>query len=323
MTDEIQKNTENISNISKVDTAIKVYDLLIVGGGIAGITAAIYAARKEMTFAIIAPEFGGEIANTPYVENYPGFESISGRELADKFVAHMKHFNVEIIEDAVTLVSRENDIFNVTTYGGTYLSKTIIWATGSKYKALGVPGEIEMLGRGITYCSICDGPFYKNKVVAVVGAGNNGLTSAIYMKSIAKKVYVISKYPTLKGDPVLIDTLLKDGDVEVIYSAKPTKINGDKKVESILLDVNGVEKKLVVEGVIVNIGYVPIVESIKNIVELNSFNYLEVDSKCMTKTKGFFAAGDVVYNPYKQLVISASNGATAALGVYDYLSILK
>jgi alkyl hydroperoxide reductase subunit F len=316
------ENQIDVNNADAIKTS-KVYDLLIVGGGIAGITAAIYAARKEMTFAIIAPEFGGEIANTTYVENYPGFSNIAGRELADKFVAHMKQFNVEIIEDAVTLVSKENDIFTITTYGGKYLSKTLIWATGSKYKELGVPGEVEMLGRGVTYCSICDGPLYKNKIVAVVGAGNNGLTSAIYMKSLARKVYLISKYPTIKGDPVLIDKLLADTNVEIIYSAKPTRIKGDKRVEAMILNVNGEEKELIIEGIIVNVGYTPIVEPIKNIVELNSFGYLDVDVKGMTKTKGFFAAGDVVYNPYKQLVISASNGAVAALGVYDYLSSLK
>lgn len=312
--------TENQANQTSEN---KVYDLLIVGGGIAGITAAIYAARKEMTFAIISPEFGGEIMNTTFVENYPGFDNISGIDLASKFVAHMKHFNVEIIEDAVTQVVKEQDRFVVTTYSGKYLSKTLIWATGSKYKELGIPGEQEMLGRGVTYCSICDGPLYKNKVVAVVGAGNNGLTSAIYMKTIAKKVYLISKYPTLKGDPVLIDKLIKDENVEIIYSAKPISIKGDKRVEALLLEINGSQKELPVEGIIVNVGYNPIVEPIKNVVELNQYGYVDVDAKGMTKTVGFFAAGDVVYNPYKQLVISASNGATAALGVYDYLSTLK
>jgi len=304
-------------------TETKVYDLLIIGGGIAGITAAIYAARKEMSFAIIAPEFGGEIANTTFVENYPGFESINGRELADKFVAHMKHFNVEIIEDVVTLVTKQENNFVITAYGGKYLTKTLIWATGSKYKELKISGEQEMLGRGVTYCSICDGPLYKNKVVAVVGAGNNGLTSAIYMKTIAKKVYLISKYPTLKGDPILVEKLIKDSNVEIIYSAQPRSIKGDKKVTAIVLNINGAEKELPIEGVIVNVGYTPITEPIKNVIELNSFGYIDVDIKGMTKTEGFFAAGDVVYNPYKQLVISASNGAIAALGAYDYLSTLK
>ncbi|MGV8086667.1 MAG: NAD(P)/FAD-dependent oxidoreductase [Candidatus Woesearchaeota archaeon] len=300
----------------------KVYDLLIVGGGVAGITAAIYAARKEMKFAIIAPEFGGEIMNTTFVENYPGFENISGIDLAEKFVSHMKHFNVEIIEDAVTEVTKEEN-FVVTTYGGKYFSKTLIWATGSKYKELGIPGEKEMLGRGITYCSICDGPLYKNKVVAVVGAGNNGLTSAIYMKTLAKKVYLISKYPSLKGDPVLVDKLLKDSNVEVIYSAKTLSVKGDKRVEAIMLDINGQQKELPVEGIIVNVGYNPIVEPVKNIVALNPFGYIDTDQKGMTKTQGFFAAGDVVYNPYKQLVISASDGCKAALGAYDYLTSAK
>ena len=299
--------------------ANKMYDLLIVGGGIAGITAAIYAARKEMKFAIISPEFGGEIMNTSYVENWPGIKSISGRELADKYVEHMKSLNVEIIEDAVTEVKHDK-YFWVTTYGGVYESKTLIWATGSRYKELGVPGEGELRGRGVTYCSICDGPLFKNKIVAVIGAGNNALTSAIYMANIAKKVYVLARSEKIRGDPVLLDALKSHLNVEIVVNAKVKSINGEKKVVSITLE-NGSHVEL--DGVIINIGYIPITEPIKNIVELNEFEYVEVNSKNMTTLQGLFAAGDVVFNPYKQLVISASDGAKAALGAYDYLSTLK
>ena len=296
-----------------------MYDLLIVGGGIAGITAAIYAARKEMSFAIISPEFGGEIVNTTFVENWPGIKSISGRELANGFYEHMKSLNVEIIEDAVTAVTYDNH-FLVTTYGGVYESKTLIWATGSRYKDLGVPGEGELRGRGVTYCSICDGPLYKNKTVAVVGAGNNALTSAIYMANIAKKVYILARSDKIRGDPVLLDALKSHLNVEIVVNARIKSINGDKKVVSVTLD-NGQHVEL--DGVIINIGYIPITDPIKEIVELNELGYVEVDSKNMTKLSGLFAAGDVVFNPYKQLVISASDGAIAALGAYDYLSTLK
>jgi alkyl hydroperoxide reductase subunit F len=305
----------------------KTYDLLIIGGGIAGITAAIYAARKEMTFAIIAPEFGGEIASTTFVENYPGFMNIEGKALAELFVNHMKKFNVEMIEDAVTQVNVEkennHDIFWVTTYGGTYKSRTLIWATGSKYKSLGVPGEEEFKSRGVTYCSICDGPLFKGKDVAVVGAGNNGLTSAIYMASIAKKVYVLNRSEKIRGDPVLLDRLKTFHNVEIINNSKLKKILGERKVTSMNIDINGIEKSIPVDGVIINVGYTPITDPIKDIVPLDNFGYLEVSEKKMTKVEGFFAAGDVVNNPYKQLVISASDGAIAALGVYDYLSAMK
>lgn len=297
----------------------KVYDLLIVGGGVAGITAAIYAARKEMTFAIIAPEFGGEIMNTTYVENWPGIKSITGKELAENYVNHMKSLNVEIIEDFVTEVKRDTN-FKITTYGGVYESKTVIWATGSKYKELNVSGEKEMLGRGVTYCSICDGPLYKNKIVAIVGAGNVGLTSAIYMSNIAQKVYIINRSEQIRGDPVLIDQLKSKSNVEIIYNSKVKSINGDKKVVSVTLDN---DKELAVEGVLINIGYTPVTDLIKDIVSLNQYGYLEVDSKNMTSLPGFFAAGDVVFNPYKQLVISASDGCKAALGAYDYLTSAK
>jgi NADH-dependent peroxiredoxin subunit F len=297
----------------------KIYDLLIVGGGLAGIAAAIYAARKEMKFAIISPEFGGEIANTTYVENYPGFASIDGKELAQKYVDHMKSFeNLEIIEDAVTEVKKDGNLFWVTTYGGSFKSKTVIWATGSKYKSLNVPGEEELKSRGVTYCSTCDGPLFKNKTVVVVGAGNSGLTSAIYMKDIAKHVYLLNKNPAIKGDPVLVDRL-KDPKVTIINNSKTKKIVGEKKVESITIDNNGKEESIQVDGVIVNVGYLPITEPIKGMIEVDSFGYLSTDNKQMTKIPGFFAAGDVVNNPYKQLVVSASDGCVAALGAYDYL----
>jgi NADH-dependent peroxiredoxin subunit F len=299
--------------------ANKMYDLLIVGGGIAGITAAIYAARKEMSFAIISPEFGGEIMNTTFVENWPGIKSISGRDLADMYVEHMKSFGVEIIEDAVTDV-KFDEHFLVTTYGGVYESKILIWATGSRYKELEVSGEGEFRGRGVTYCSICDGPLYKNKTVAVVGAGNNALTSAIYMSNIAKKVYLLVRSDRIRGDPILLDSLKSKLNVEIILNAKIKSINGDKKVTSIMLE-NGQHVDL--DGVIINIGYIPITDPIKEIVELNKLGYIEVNSKNMSKLKGLFAAGDVVFNEYKQLVISASDGAKAALGAYDYLATLR
>jgi len=297
-----------------------VYDLIIVGGGLAGITAAIYAARKEMKFAIISPELGGEIQNTTYVENWPGIKSIDGKELANNYVEHLKSFNVEIIEDAVTEVKKENNIFIIKTYGNTYESKTVLWATGSKYRELGAKGEQEFKSRGVTYCSTCDGPLFKNKIVAVVGAGNNGLTSAIYMADLASKVYLVNKNPVLKGDPILADKLISHPKVEIVNNAKVKEIKGDKLVTSIILEDN---REIEVQGIIINVGYTPITEPIKALVQLDAYGYLAVDNKGMTSTEGLFAAGDVVNNPYKQLAISAGQGCTASLGIYDYLSTKK
>lgn len=300
-----------------------MYDLIIVGGGLAGITAAIYAARKEMNFLIISPEFGGEIVNTPYVENWPGIKHINGMELAQTYVDHMKSLNVHIVEDFVTEVQKEGEAFTVKTYGETFQAKTVLWATGSKYRELKVPGEEQFKGRGVTYCSTCDGPLFKNKTVAVVGAGNNGLTSAIYMSNIAKKVYIINKNPALKGDAILAEKLLNNEKVEIIHNARVKEIHGDKLVNAITITTPDGEKNIALEGVIVNIGYVPITDPIKNVVELDPLGYVAVDNKKMTKVPGLFAAGDVVNNPYKQLVISAGDGCTAALGAFDYLSMRK
>jgi len=297
-----------------------MYDLIIVGGGLAGITAAIYAARKEMNFIIISPEFGGEIANTPYVENWPGEKHIGGMELAQKYFEHMKSLNVNIVEDIVTEIKKEGEKFVVKTYEKTFESKTVIWATGSKYRELKVPGEEKFKGRGVTYCSTCDGPLFKGKTVAVVGAGNNGLTSAIYMSEIAEKVYLINKNPIIKGDAILAEKLINNKKVEIIHNARIKEIRGEKLVTGITIITPEGEKNINLQGVIVNVGYTPITEPIKNLVHLDPSGYVSVDAKKMTHVPGFFAAGDVVNNPYKQLVISASDGCTAALGAYDYLS---
>ncbi len=301
----------------------EMYDLIIVGGGLAGITAAIYAARKEMNFIIISPEFGGEIANTPYVENWPGVKSIGGMELAQNYVEHMKSLNVKIVEDFVTEVHKDGEYFSIKTYNDTFQTKTVIWATGSKYRELKVPGEEQFKGRGVTYCSTCDGPLFKNKTVAVVGAGNNGLTSTIYMSNIAKKVYLINKNPRLKGDPILAEKIINDSNVEILNESRVKEIHGDKIVKRITVTINGEEKELDVDGVIINVGYIPITDLIKDIVTLDALGYVPVGQNKMTSVNGFFAAGDVVNNPSKQLVISASDGCIATLGAFDYLSMKK
>ena len=295
-----------------------MYDLIIVGGGLAGITAAIYAARKEMNFILIAPELGVEIQNTPSVENWPGIKNIDGRELAENYAEHMKSLGVKVIEDEVTEV-KKGAFFTVKTYENSYESKTVIWATGSKYRELGAKGEQEFKSRGVTYCSICDGPLFKNKIVAVIGAGNNGLTSTIYMADIAKKVYLINKNPQIKGDAILAEKIINNTKIEIINMAKVTEIKGEKLVQSITFDSG---QELDVQGVIINVGYTPITAPIKEIVELEN-GYLATNQKQMTKTEGLFAAGDVVNNPYKQLAISAGQGCAAALGVYDYLNGMK
>lgn len=300
-----------------------MYELIIVGGGPAAMTAAIYAARKELKFALIAPELGGEIVNTSHVENYPGQISITGRELAKSFAEHMKSFNIEHIEDAVTNVKKEGDIFKVKTYGSTYKSKTILWATGSNYRSLNIPGEGELRSRGVTYCSICDGPLFKKKTVAVIGTGNSALTSVIYMLDIAKKVYLVGRSAAIRADAMMVDKAKADPKLEILYNSTVRSINGEKRVESITILENGSEKTIPVDGVIINIGHTPITEPIKDIVPLDPSGYAVVDAHNMTSVKGLFAAGDVVNVPYKQIVIATGQGATAALGAYDYVKTLK
>jgi thioredoxin-disulfide reductase len=297
-----------------------MYDLIIIGGGPGGITAAIYAARKQLKFAIIYKEIGGEVAKTTVIENYTGYKSVTGQELATLFEEHMKTYSPEIIEDEVVNVERTGKIFKVTTHEKVLDTKTVILSTGAVPKMMNIPGEKEFASRGVSWCAICDAPLFSGKDVAVIGAGNTGLTSTLSLLDIANKVYLISKYKDPKADEVMVAKAKKNPKLEIVEEGMTKSINGSKFVESIIVQTPTGERTIPVQGVFINIGYTPNTRCLKGIVNLDNFGSIIVDANNMTNVPGIFACGDVTDAPYKQILIAAAAGANALLGAYDYIS---
>ena len=301
-----------------------VYDLLILGGGPAAMTAAVYAARKMMKVAVLTDEFGGQLGETTEIENYMGFQMISGQELVQKFVEHMKSFNVPSAQgEKVKEVTHDGDRFKATLESGTaYTSQTVIMATGKRYKTLNIPGEKEFAGRGVSYCEICDAPFFKGKKVVVAGGGNSGFTAAMDLMRIAGDVTVINHSPGWKADRVLFDPVRKNPNVTLLDNHEIESIEGTTKVTAVhVVDNSSGEKKAIpADGIFVEIGGVPNSGPVRGLAKLTEYRELMIDCRCRTSVEGLFGAGDVTTVPYKQVVVSAGEGAKAALSAYDYLA---
>lgn len=318
-------------NVSKIleDSKVKVldatvlYDVLIIGGGPAGLTAAVYAMRKGLNAGIIGTLLGGMVINTTSIENYMGFKYVQGADLMDRFVEQVKQFEIGLRERAiVTKIADYKGIKEVTLKdGSTFMAKTLIVATGKFPLMLNVPGEARLSGSGVSYCTTCDAPLYKDKVVAVVGGGNSGIEEAIDAAHFAKKVYVIETAETLKADKVLIDALMEMGNAEMLVSHSVKEIIGEKKVEAVVINdanMNNV-KEIKIDGIFISIGLKPNSGFIKDLVEVNQLGEIIVDCNCRTNRDGIFAAGDVTTVPYKQIIIASGEGAKAALSANDFL----
>jgi thioredoxin-disulfide reductase len=306
----------------------KIYDLIIIGGGPAGITAGIYALRQKMKTLMITKDFGGQLnRKAVMIENFPGFPEISGLELNQKFVSHLKKYPIEIELDEVMKVEKENEIFKIKTKNEKeFYSKALIVASGVVSRTLGVKGEKEFLGKGLSYCAICDGYFFNGKTVAVIGGGNSGFEAAIFLSKLAKKIYILEISNQVRADKENQEIVEKIGKVEIILNAKVEEIKGDNFVKSLVYrDLISKElKELPVEGVFIEIGNVPATSFVKDLVDLNEKGEIIVDFQTMaTKTPGLFSAGDCNAGKYKQIVISAGEGAKAALSAYDYLQKIK
>ena len=314
-----------------------MYDLIIIGGSAAGSSAAVYAARRKLNFKIVTLDTGGEVALSGEVGNWPGILSIQGFELAQKFTEHVKSYGVEIDEgwkiEKITPVKKHYLLTAANGAGETkeIETKSMIIASGIHPRRLDVPGEKELDHKGITYCTVCDGPLFKNKTTVTVGSGNSALESALMMAGIAKKVYVLSKFPNTpeqnggfpKGENILIEKLKSLPNVEIIYEATTTAIVGDTKVASIKYkDGKGKKQDLAVEGVMVHIGQIPNSQFV-NGVEKNKMGEIIVDKKCRTSLPGVFAAGDVTDVAYKQIGIAAGQGIIAALATIEYINMWK
>jgi len=309
------------SRFEPVDTS-KVYDVVIIGGGPAGLTAAVYCMRKGVSVALVAKHAGGQVADTSGIENYMGYRYINGLELVDKFKSQVLQFSISYDEGGDVEAIEDGAIKSVLLKDGRIIKgKTLIIASGKRWKKLGVPGEVELTGKGVAYCSICDAPFFAGKKVAVVGGGNSGVEAAIDLAKVAGEVFVIQNLDRLTADKILVDKLNSFGNVRFIYKTVVRQIKGVSSVESIVLENTGSLQKteLAVDGIFIEIGLEPNSDFVKGVLELNSSGEIIVDCACRTSVNGIFAAGDVTSVPFKQIIIAAGEGAKAALSACEYL----
>jgi alkyl hydroperoxide reductase subunit F len=304
-----------------------IYDLIIIGGGPAGIAAGIYSARQRLNVLLISKDFGGQMARKAVaIENYPGFEEISGLELIQKFEKHLKKQKIEIKKDEVVKLEKIGEEFSILTKSkNKFNSKTVIIASGGDPRPLEVPREKEFIGRGVSYCSLCDGPLFSNKNIAIIGGGNSAFETAISLSNIVKKIYILETGSEIKADAENQEKVQKTAKAEIITNAFLKEIKGKKFVDSIVYQngKTGENITLAVEGVFVEIGSQPATSFIKDLVEFNERDEVKVDFETFkTKTPGLFAAGDVNIGKYKQIITACGEGTKAALAACDYLQSL-
>lgn len=300
-----------------------MYDLIIIGGGPAGITAGIYAARKKLNTLLISQDFVGQTGNALGIENYTGFKEIRGLELIKKFKEHLEKFEISIGEyEEVKELKKRNNFFEVTTDRRKYSAKTVIIASGRNPKLLGVPGEKELLGNGVSYCVTCDEITFEGKIAAVVGGGYAGLEAALELAHFCSFVYVLEFTPNVTADEVVIKKVNDSKKIKVITNAEIKQIKGKDFVNSIVYKDRRSNKlrQISVDGIFIEIGSVPSVDFVKGLVEFSEENEIKIDPRtCATKTPGLFAAGDVTDVRDKQIIVACGEGAKAALSVYEYL----
>jgi NADH-dependent peroxiredoxin subunit F len=318
--EEILAKLGSAADVSGIDG--REYDVLVVGGGPAGAAAAVYAARKGIRTAIVAERFGGQVMDTMGIENLIGTKYTEGPRLVASLEEHVKEYNVDIFNLQRAVSIERNDMIQVgLESGATLKSKTVILATGARWRNLGVPGEAEFRNRGVAYCPHCDGPLFKGKHVAVVGGGNSGVEAAIDLAGIVGHVTVFEYMPTMKADRVLQDRLRSLPNVSIHTNVQVKEITGADRVNGITYVERdtGVEQHTALEGVFVQIGLVPNTDWIGDSLERTRFGEVVIDHHGATDMPGVFAAGDCTNTPYKQIIISMGSGATAALGAFDYL----
>ena len=284
----------------------------------AGMTASIYLARANLKCLIIEKEtIGGQISSSPLVENYPGYEGISGSVLANNMYNQVDKLGVDIELDEVTDII-PGELHTVKTLDNEFKARTVIIATGVKYRLLGLENEIELIGNGIHFCVSCDGAFYKGKHVAVVGGGNTGIINALALADMCEKVYLIQDKDKLTGEKILQDKLKQKVNVEVITNSVVSKIIGDDKLEKIIIKNGKKENEIIVDGMFISIGLMPQSDFLKGIIDLDKFNYaVSFDTK--TKIDGIFVAGDIRTKPFRQITTAVNDGTTSALYALEYL----
>lgn len=299
-----------------------MYDILIIGSGPAGLTAAIYASRARLSFAVIEKEYmgTGQIAYTERVDNYPGYYGIDGFSLGEKFREHAEALGTEFIDGEVSGFERSESGWKVILSDGKTLdTRTVIYAAGAHPKTLDIAGEKEFTGRGVSYCALCDGAFFTDKTAAVIGGGDTALEDALLLSKLAEKVYIIHRRSEFRANRSLQEKLKAAGNIELVLDAVPVSIIGDENVKGIKIDQSGIEKLIETDGVFVAVGTVPNTEAVKGTVSLDSSGYIIAGEDCVTSAEGFFAAGDVRTKKVRQVITAASDGANAVVSVSEYL----
>jgi thioredoxin reductase (NADPH) len=301
-------------------------DIIIVGGGTAGLTAALYAARQNLKILVVTKDIGGQALLTDHIENYPGIDVIGGFDLGSKIEAQAKAFGATFVYDEVTsIVGREGVCFSVKTTNSAYDTCTVILALGKTPRDLGVPGEESLKGRGVSYCAICDGPLFRGKTVGVAGSGDPALDAATLLSNVVRKVVLIHTWEKPLGDEETLSGLRRKTNVEFVPFAHVVEVLGDRAVTGIRVeDMRSKDRKEIsLDGLFVEMGYVAKTGFLKDFVRLNGKGEIEIDKECRTSHEGVFAAGDATDVPFKQAIISAGQGTIAALSAYNHIQRLR
>lgn len=297
------------------------YDVIIIGAGAAGLTAAIYASRRELKTLVLSMNLGGQAAMASEIENYPGAETKSGVELMKKFADQAKKFGAEIIYDRAEKIEKADDIIKIKSSKDNFEAKAVILALGKTPRLLNVSGEGKYHGKGVVYCATCDAPLFKDKIVAVVGGGNSAFDAAILLTQIAKKVYLIHRRDEFRAEEYRVEKFKKMPNSEFLLNSEVKELKGNDFLRSVVIINNKTNKEteLEIQGLFVEIGYEVEPALFKDLVEIDEINQIKTKICGETSTPGIFAAGDISDIPYKQIVISAGAGAKAALCAYDYI----
>ncbi len=296
------------------------YELIIIGAGPAGITAGVYAARKRMHFLMITMDIGGQASLSWEIDNYLGYQFITGPELVQKFKEHLQQFDVELREgEKATAVEKPGDSVLIKTDKGEYSSETVIVASGRRRKKLGVEGEDEFRNKGVTYCATCDAPLFVDMDVAVIGGGNAALDATLQLIKIAKRIYLIEATPQLTADRIMIQKAKESGKIFIYTGTKVKRIYGERLVQGIEIEKDGKTESLPVGGIFIEIGSIPTSDFVAGVAK-NERGEILVDCSCATNIAGIFAAGDVTNVPAKQIIVACGEGAKACISAFDYVN---
>lgn len=301
-----------------------IYDLIIIGGGPAGLSAAIYAARQKINFIVLTVDIGGQTNWSTEVENYLGFHLMTGEDLVNKFREHVRDYKIELHENEPAVsIAKKNKSFVVMTPKSKYEAKAVIIATGKKPRNLNVPGEKELYGRGVTYCATCDAPLYKGKTAVIVGGGNSAIEAAMLLEKYCRKIFIVNIGKKMGGEPILLDKLKKIKNLTLINNARTTRILGNSKVTGLEYAQDSKEKVLKADGVFIEVGLIPNTDFCRGFLRLNKIGEIVVSKACATSVPGVFASGDVNDTPEKQIIVAAGEGCVALLEAVKYLQKLK